>query len=66
MDWKKELKETNWPLVIFEILILILMFYVVLHEGQLEPMKPTIQYVIALGVVFLMGKNLLTIRRKKQ
>jgi len=63
MDWNKELKEANWPLIIFEIFIMVLLIMVILREGQLEPLPTSVQYVVAIGVCFLTGKNLLTKRR---
>lgn len=63
MDWNKELKEANWPLIIFEIFIMVLLIMVILREGQLEPLPASVQYVVAIGVFFLTGKNLLTKRR---
>lgn len=58
MDWKKELKETNWLFLLFTLAMAGLFISVLWHGDQLNPMPPRGQYVLAVGLCFLLGRVL--------
>ena len=56
MDWRKELKETNWFSLSCSISLFIL-FLVVAFAENLPPMSNNFQYALAVALVFCLMKD---------
>ena len=65
MDRKKELKETNWIYVFYLIFLMALVIKVILQRETLQPLPLDVQYITTIGVLFLVGKNILTKKEDK-
>lgn len=57
MDWKKELKETNWLSVFCSIAIFAL-FIAVIYAENLPPMSNNFQYALAVAICFVLVRDL--------
>lgn len=58
MDWKKDLKETNWLKVGFMLLILWLFIDIAFFRENLPRFPAEVEYVMALGIIYLCGIRL--------
>jgi len=59
MDWKKELKETNWAMVLVTVGIFVMVVQVVIDQATLKPLPIHIQYLTTLMMMYLLARIVL-------
>ena len=57
MDWKKELKETNWISLFFTIGMFVLVLRAISLKSILQPLPIDIQYITTIIMLYLLAKS---------
>ena len=59
MNWKKELKETNWLYVFVVIGLIAMMIKVIIDKDVLQPLPIHIQYLTTIAMLYLLVRTIL-------
>ena len=57
MDWKKELKETNWLSLFLTIGMFVLVLRAISLKAILQPLPIDIQYITTIVMMYLLAKS---------